>query len=347
MMRLIEGMERRVLMAADADVVIIDMSPSVTFEDGVLTVLGTPGDDKILVDFPAGQFFEGPPLRVTVNGVTRSFEGRTFNGATMLGTPDLTQVIIRGGAGNDRIIVGRIGIGAELHGDAGNDTIVGGDGADTIDGGAGNDRMKGRGGVDVFTPEPDGTGMQIDYQQQDDVPLEKRVRLRKDGTLIITGTLTADTIEIAEMNDVAVGDQAFVPLDVFFNGEKVTFKREDVNRIVVLGYGGDDGVLVRHGTFYVPTSAPMTIHGGKGADNIQGGSCDDLIVGGAGNDHVFGLAGDDTLVGGGGDDYLRGDDGDDVFAGGPDKDQMIGGAGEDVLARKALTKNPVTRKRID
>ena len=337
-MRLIEAMERRVLMAGDAGMV-LDLGPSVTFEDGVLTIEGTLGDDRILVDFPAGQFFEGPPLRVTVNGFTRSFEGE------MPGTPELTQVIVRGGAGNDRIIVGRIGVGAELHGEAGNDTIVGGDGADTIDGGAGNDRMKGRGGVDVFTSGPDGT--QIDYRRQEDEPLEKHVRLRKDGTLIINGTLTADTIEIGELNDVQAGDQAFVPLNVFFNGEMVTFKREDVNRILVLGYGGDDGALTRGGQFYVPTSLPMTIHGGKGADYLQGGLGDDLIIGGDGDDHLFGGEGDDTLVGGAGSDQLRGDVGDDVFAGGPDKDSMYGGPGEDVLARKALSKNPVTRKLID
>ena len=189
--------------------------------------------------------------------------------------------------------------------------------------------------------------MQVDVERQDDVPLEKRVRLRKDGTLIITGTLTADTIEIGEMNDVAVGDQAFVPLNVFFNGEMVTFKREDVNRIIVFGYGGDDGVLTRHGEFYVPTSAPMTIHGGKGADYLEGGSGDDVIIGGPGNDILLGRAGDDTLVGGVGSDQLHGDVGDDVFAGGRDKDFMYGGPGDDVLAKKALTKNPVTRALLD
>jgi hypothetical protein len=51
MNRLIEAVERRILTATDAVIPFDDRAP-VTFQDGVLTVLGTPGDDRILVSRP-------------------------------------------------------------------------------------------------------------------------------------------------------------------------------------------------------------------------------------------------------------------------------------------------------
>src|SRR5688572_3272017 len=106
--RLIEAMEQRVLMATNAG--------EVSFVDGVLIVEGTDGNDRILVDFPAGPFIEGPLLRVTVNGQTTSFEH-----PRRPGRPDLAQINIRGGAGNDRMLVGSVGIGARIEGGEGND----------------------------------------------------------------------------------------------------------------------------------------------------------------------------------------------------------------------------------
>jgi Ca2+-binding RTX toxin-like protein len=302
---LIEAVERRILMAADAGGVITQFD-LVTFEDGVLTVQGTPGDDRILVDFPAGRFFEGPPLRVTLNGVTKSIEhpGRP-------GTPEITQIIIRGGAGNDRILVGRVGVGAQIEGGEGNDTILGGDGGDTIDGGAGVDRMRGRGGTDQFViVAGEGEG---DVTRQDEPPITRRVRLAKDGTLRIAGTPTADSIKISEFHGSPLVRIAYPTLRVRFNGQLVSFKLDDVKRIDVHGHGGDDGVLLDYLEYHVPTSLPMTIRGGRGDDYLEGGSGDDLIMGGAGDDYIFAKAGDDTLAGGPGRDNLRDGDGDDTL----------------------------------
>jgi Ca2+-binding RTX toxin-like protein len=309
----------------------------VSFVDGVLVVQGTGGDDRILVDFPAGRFIEGPPLRVTLNGVAQSFEGRTFGGATMPGMPEVTRIIIRGDAGDDVILVGRMGIGAEVEGGDGDDTVVGGDGPDTIDGGAGNDRLKGRGGVDVFTPSSGG-GTEIDRIRQDDVPVEQRVRLRKDGTLAILGSPTADTVLVSEFHGSPLVDLAFPSLRINYNGELVGFRLDEVKRIVVEGRNGDDGVLFTDGADAVVTSVPMTLRGGSGADYLEGGNGDDAIIGGTGNDILVGHGGDDTLVGGAGNDRLRGNNGDDVLFGGPDKDHMTGDAGDDARVSRVLSK---------
>ena len=59
------------------------------------------------------------------------------------------KVKFSGGAGDD--ILSYTGLGAaRLFGDAGQDTLVGGEGADYLDGGVGNDKLYGRGGMDML-----------------------------------------------------------------------------------------------------------------------------------------------------------------------------------------------------
>jgi hypothetical protein len=85
---------------------------------------------------------------------------------------------------------------------------------------------------------------------------------------------------------------------------------------------------------------PVTITGGKGADNLRGGSGDDTILGGDGSDRLFGANGKDTVDsgagadvadGGKGKDTLRGQKGNDVLKGGTGRDLLNGGAGKDKL----------------
>jgi len=64
-------------------------------------------------------------------------------------------------------------------------------------------------------------------------------------------------------------------------------------------------------------TAPTTITGTPGPDNLGGGADAELIQGLGGADNLFGGEGADTLEGGDGDDYLRGAEGDDVVNGGP------------------------------
>jgi len=109
--------------------------------DGLLTVLGTDGPDRIVLT--AG------PLAgdVAVSGVGDAADGTIFN--------SIDRIEIEGLAGNDRITIGRgiiesagAAINVVVEGGSGNDRIRGGDGDDTIIGGDGNDRLLGRGGDD-------------------------------------------------------------------------------------------------------------------------------------------------------------------------------------------------------
>jgi Ca2+-binding RTX toxin-like protein len=79
--------------------------------------------------------------------------------------------VLHGGDGNDTILVGaRLEIGpstgAQLFGDAGDDTLTGGNGNDTIDGGAGNDVIHGSAGIDQMTGGTGYDSFQFDTYQR-------------------------------------------------------------------------------------------------------------------------------------------------------------------------------------
>jgi Ca2+-binding RTX toxin-like protein len=88
------------------------------------------GDDRAVVDAP--------------------IIGRISGGA---GDDSLTGCVTHGGDGNDTL-TGCDGVGPqflhELHGDAGDDMLTGGDGNDTMDGGAGRDTLRGGAGDDLL-----------------------------------------------------------------------------------------------------------------------------------------------------------------------------------------------------
>lgn len=102
--------------------------------DGSLTIDAGDGDDDINVSRdPFGR------------GVIVNVNGEKY----YLTNEEAKNLKIKGGAGNDRITVdANVRTDLELHGGAGDDTIIGGSGNDKIFGGAGNDRLAGRGGDD-------------------------------------------------------------------------------------------------------------------------------------------------------------------------------------------------------
>jgi Ca2+-binding RTX toxin-like protein len=86
--------------------------------------------------------------------------------------------------------------------------------------------------------------------------------------------------------------------------------------------GGDDSVHVSR-----VVTAPVTLRGGAGNDNLVGGSGADKLIGGAGNDQLIARGGDDALYGGPGDDALYGGVGDDLLRGGTGSNVLVGGSG--------------------
>jgi uncharacterized protein YkwD len=105
-----------------------DCPATVNLFNGVLTVVGTEGNDNISL------------IR---NGDQVGTQGQWFS------TGSVARVVISAGGGDD-VINDQSGYGAVIYGGNGNDTILGGRGHDTIYGGHGNDNISGDRGSDTI-----------------------------------------------------------------------------------------------------------------------------------------------------------------------------------------------------
>jgi hypothetical protein len=106
--------------------------------NGDLLVGGTGGNDTIAIN-PSK---DGKSLVVTVNKATAA----TVPMANVTG-----RIVVHGLGGNDKIAVSpKVTIGADLYGDAGNDSLTGGAGDDVLIGGNGNDKLAGGVGRNIL-----------------------------------------------------------------------------------------------------------------------------------------------------------------------------------------------------
>ncbi len=142
----------------------------------------------------------------------------------------------------------------------------------------------------------------------------------EDSVTIVTGS-GADTVEMCTGDD---GSAAFVVREagsVFLAGE---FDDGVAVPIVVsTGLGRDVYVGRRCDAADKASEAGVTVYGGRGADELAGGS------------------GSQRLEGGRGADVLRGGSGADFLVGGPDADVLDGGTGPDACGCKPI--DTVTR----
>lgn len=76
---------------------------------------------------------------------------------------------------------------------------------------------------------------------------------------------------------------------------------------------------------------PNTLHGGTGADTLEGGDFGNELFGEQGNDWLAGGTGADLMLGGQGNDFLFGGDSDDTLYGGAGRDFVVGDHGNDQL----------------
>ena len=154
------------------------------------------------------------------------------------------------------------------------------------------------------------------------------VALSSTGTLGVYGTAADDAVDLSSDEDGRIV--------VRFDGSTSSFDANDVKRIAVALYGGDDVLqTVDAGALPAMTidggAGNDTLYGGSGDDQISGGDGDDSINGGDGDDLVHGDAGNDTLYGNAGKNILFGDDDDDRIIGGGGRDSIEGGDGDDRL----------------
>ena len=222
-------------------------------EEKINYAFGTDGDDEI--NITAGSSYG--TFIVSVNGEEREYT-RT----------ELSNMIIDGGAGNDKIhIDDNVNVNLHITGGLGNDTIYGGAGADTIYDNYGSNTIHGGAGNDVIVAHGwDENGL-------------------SGNRNIIYGDDGRDYIETGDGNDLIYGGNGG---DVIFSG--------DGNDSIYAGEG-DDFVNAGHGN--------DTVYGGNGNDTMFGLAGDDKLYGGAGTDTIASGDGNDTIDGGADNDIIR------------------------------------------
>lgn len=251
-----------------------------------------------------------------------------------------STALVRGGAGDDQVVVFDTSSGGDLRG---------GDGIDLLTLYIGSAALHLDLGLDLVDAGPTAfVGLMFSGFEQLFVSAG-------DGDDSIIGADQADVIRVA-------GGANYV--DLAGGDDLVEYQTRDANTV----YGGDgaDTLMANSGTsslyFIVDTfdgsvddGSLSTIagferynvtgaeqndiaslgtlrdvfYGGEGADTGIGGGGGDLLFGGAQNDSLRGDIGRDRLYGGNGADMLYGGFGDDVIHGGPGLDTIFGGVGND------------------
>ena len=154
---------------------------------------------------------------------------RINNGTIMIsgGNPTIantTVIKIFGGEGNDTLALDETNgplPAANLFGEGGNDTLIGGSGADMLDGGPGNDMLFGKGGADILHGgDGDDTlvGGTGDDQVFGDADNDRLIWNPGDGNDINEGGTGNDTVEVN-------GDNVAEVFTTTANGTRVRFDR--------------------------------------------------------------------------------------------------------------------------
>jgi Ca2+-binding RTX toxin-like protein len=263
---------------------------------------------------------------------------------------------LRGGAGDDVIefienlgVTAAAGAGALIRGGAGNDRLIGSHLNDEIYGELGNDTIEGGRGYDILIGDNallrDGDGVNTDKTIGALVSnLDGNDTISGgDADDIIIGGGGLDNLSGGDGADVILGDggrfgyqlgSPHIDVSAFYIPEFVPNDRLDPDPAVSTARQMDNILLALRGIFSgtdLGDGADDVINGDDGDDIILGGAGNDIISGGGDNDHVLGGRGFDMIDGDGGDDVLFGNDQDDVINGGDGSDVIAGGFGDDTL----------------
>jgi Ca2+-binding RTX toxin-like protein len=229
-------------------------------------------------------------------------------------------------------IDGALALQNYLMGNAGNDSITGGNLRDELVGGVGNDTLDGGANPAVDPARPWDTWGSFDVARFDSAKQQFEIaRLTDDAQGSQTGLAGRTYYTVEHLIPVKLGG---LGTDTVFNVERLQFAGVDVQ----LDLRVDAPTELGNGLTQVNYFGTMF------ADSITGTDALDRIEGGAGDDSIDAGSGDDTLMGGAGSDQLRGGLGDDAFVGaGSGNDSLDGGDGsdyvsyEDALARYTIT----------
>jgi len=337
-------------------------------ENGLLSVQGTAGNDRLALRLKAGdpgtlqvdagddgsaefEFPRANVMRIAVDA-GRGDDAVRIDEANGIFT-DTIPTTLDGGPGNDN-----------LAGGSGAETLLGGSGDDRIDGNKGNDRSAMGAGDDTFVWDPGDGSDSIEGEDGYDTMLfngaaaAEHVDLSANGNRLRffrdVANITMDTAGVEDVVFNALGGADVVTVHDL-SGTDVKSVNVDESSPAGSGIGDNaaDQVVVE-GT---AGNDRIAVSGSNGAARVTGLS-ETVSVSGAepakdtlaidaldGNDGVVavGLAasavglvidggnGNDLLIGGAGDDHLSGSAGNDVLIGGRGQDVLDGGPGFDIL----------------
>lgn len=279
-------------------------------DQGQDKVAGGAGDFDFLVGGPGGDTLSGGAGIADMAGyfgapgpVTVDLAAGTATGD---GSDTLTDVEDVDGSRFDDVITGNTASNF-LFGEAGNDTLSGGDGDfDGLIGGGGGDSLDGAAGEDFASFFFSSAGITVNLTT---------------GTATGEGTDTLASIEDVEgsrHDDNFTGDAG---PNVFWPA---------LGNDVIDGRSGTDTVSYEFAQSAVTANLATGTASGEGTDtlngmeNLNGSRLNDNLTGDAGSNVLRGLAGDDTLSGGDGDDTLIGGEGADTLDGGNGSDTCDG-----------------------
>lgn len=247
--------------------------------------------------------------------------------------------------------------------DAGDDTIIGGEGNDqisdllgsnTLDGGDGNDLLN---AIDLHLGAPDtvfgGEGMDVIYGDDGDVltggddTYDRFVVYYREGAEAVT---IRDFVRFGYEGNPGHADGLSIydpqgllgPLTFIQQGDDALIQSGEITVAIVENFSATElqsAAAYRTdltGFGYIPDpldelrgfEAPEGISYVRSATDTRG---NDTIIGDDTDNSFFGLDGDDLLYGQGGDDYLLGDRGDDTLWGGAGNDVLAGSGGNDTM----------------
>jgi Ca2+-binding RTX toxin-like protein len=265
------------------------------------TMAGGAGDDTYYVDSLGDDITENSGegtdlVRVSVSGYTLTANLENGIVSSGIGGAELT------GNALDNTLTGNQGNDTLWGGSSGHDILIGGAGSDTLVGGLSATLIGGI-GDDTYDVSSGGTVSELPGQGTDTVVIEQ-FNGGTGGTYILPANVENCDVEISGID-----------------GGAASVMGNELDNIL-----------------FVVTPDVATIHGGAGNDDITGsgdlgatfyGEAGDDILhsggdGGEGNDIIYGSG-----YGGTGTDSLFGSAGNDTLNGGPDADSMSGGLGND------------------
>jgi Ca2+-binding RTX toxin-like protein len=345
------------LTGTDVTQVAIDLAspPGNTVGDGqpdTVTVNGTAGDDSIsVISSGASVVVTGLPAQVTIDGAEAANDSLVINGLGGNDTIDASaltagqiKLVIDGGAGNDTIV-----------GSQGADVLIGGDGDDIVIGGRGNDVAFLGAGDDLFVWNPGDGSDTVEGQAgfdtlrfnganvNENIDISAnggRVRFFRDVANVTMDLNGVERIQFEALggadnitiNDLTGTDATQVAIDLA-SPTGSTQGDGQPDTVIVNGTAGNDSISV------VSSAASVVVNGPSAHVTIDGTEPgnDSLVVNGLGGDDTIDAsalnAGQINLMinGGEGNDVIIGSGGADVVIGGRGNDAAFLGAGDDVF----------------